>query len=361
MIEPISKNTFCSSTVTLYRQRLLLAQPFAYHMRPTKRQRHQSYQLLQSLWLDNMRLFHTKASTFQTSKQRLDLPSPRVIFYSSHALLAACHDQVLSTLKLHPCYVQMLTDHSTRLFKLNGLAYPASRKQPRGSHHLPSPVAYQGICSQSYAKIYMVLFQMSEQLLTDKLAISAQKVNRVEAEESVELIQQSQPLSVIRASALFEHYPHQREGHAFVADAERENVDWCRSQAPIRSIKADDPGGRQPDQLNNEASDQGEVYVKATQEALDAFVAGIRCSRTTENRGNLSEVDGSDSDQGDEELSQEVDAGFVPSYIRSKRSLKRANVGHCAISFQEHLEVDLIRIAARWPLCIFKELFLSCT
>jgi hypothetical protein len=44
----------------------------------------------------------------------------------------------LSTFKFHPCYVQLLADHSSRLFKLNRLPYPTSRKQPCGSHHLPS-------------------------------------------------------------------------------------------------------------------------------------------------------------------------------------------------------------------------------
>ncbi len=347
--------------MSLHLKRLVLAYPLSYFMRPAKGQRQKRYHLLQPFCLSQPRLLQAESSLLKTSEQGLDLPSPRIIFYSPQTLLAACHDQVLSTFKLHPRYMQMLTDHSPRLFKLNGLAYPVSRKQARGSHHLPSLVAYQGICPQSDAKIYMVLFQIREQLLTDKLAISAQKVNRIKAEEAIKLTQQSKTFSVVRASSLLKHYPEQRESRALVAYAEREDVDRRRSQTPVSAINTNDPGSRQPDQFDDKASDTTIADVKATQEALDAFVTGIRCSRTTESRSNLSEVDGPDLDQGNEELSQEVDAGFVPSYIRSKRSLKRANVGHCAISFQEHLEMNLIRIAARWPLCIFKDQFLSCT
>ena len=361
MIKTTPENTFCFSSVSLHRKRLLLAYPLSYFVRPAKRQRQKRYHLLQPFCLSQPRLLKAESSLLKTSEQCLDLPSPRVIFYSPQALLAACHDQVLPTLKLHPCYVQMLTDHSTRLFKPNGLAYPASRKQSRGSHHLPPPVAYHGICPQSYAKIDVILFQVREQLLTDELAISAQKVNGIEAKQAVKFAQQSKTFSVVRAASLFKHNPEQREGHAFVADAEREDVDGCGSQTPISSINTNDPGGRQPDQFDDKASDATIADVKATQEALDTFVAGIRCSRATESRSNLSEVDATDLDQGNEEFSQEVDACFIPSYIKHKRSLKRADVGHCAISFQEHLEMNLIRIAARWPLCIFKDQFLSCT
>jgi hypothetical protein len=361
MIKTTPKYTFGFSSMSLHLKRLVLAYPLSYFMRPAKSQCQNRYHLLQSLCLAQPGLLKAESSFLKTSEQCLDLPTPRIIFYSSMSHLATCHDQILSTFKLHPRYVQMLPDHSPRSFKLNRLAYAASRKQACGSHHLPVTVSDHSICSQTYAKIYTVLFQMSEQFLTDKLAISAQKVNRIKAEESVKLTQQSHSLSVVGASSLFKQNPQQRESRAFVADAEREDVNRRRGKAPIRAINTDDPGSGHPDQLNNKASDARITDLKATQETLDTFIGGISRSRATESRSNLSEVDSPDPDQGDEELSQEVDTSFVPSYIRSKRSLKRANVGHCAISFQEHLVMISIRITARWPLCIFKELFLSCT
>src|ERR1044072_721853 len=361
MIQTMPKQTFSLSPMLLDLYRLALTYPLSHFMRPAKGQRQNRYHLLQPLCLAQPRLLKAESSLLKTSEQGLDLPSPGVILYCLMSRLAARHDQVLSTFKLHPRYVKALPDHSTLPFQLYGLTDSISRKQSCCPHHLPSLVAYQRVCSKAYAKIYMILFHISEQLLTDKLSICAQKVNRIKAKQAIKLTQQSKTFGVVRAAALIKHYPQQREGRAFVADAEREDVDRRRSQAPIGAINTDDPGGRQPDQLNNKASDARITDVKATQETLDAFVAGIGGSRATESRSNLSEVNGTDLYQGNEELSQEVDTGFVPSYIKRKSSLKRANRGHCAVSFREHLEMILIRITPRWPLCIFKELFLSCT
>jgi hypothetical protein len=136
MIKTTPKYTFCFSPMLLDRQRLVLTYPLSYFMRPAERQRQKRHHLLQSFCLSQPRLLQAESALLKASEQRLDLPSPRVIFYSLRRLLAACHDQVLSTFKSHPCYVQMLTDHSTRLFKLNSFPYPASRKQPRGLANL---------------------------------------------------------------------------------------------------------------------------------------------------------------------------------------------------------------------------------
>ena len=345
----------------LHRKWLVLTYPLSYFMRPAKRQRQKRYHLLQPLCLSQPGLLQAESSFLKTSEQSLDLPTPCVLLYGSLCRFGACYYQVFSSSEFHPGDVKVLPYDTPPPFKLNRLTYPVPGKQARRSHHLPSLVADFSICSQTYAKIYMVLFQVSEQLLTNKLAISAQKINRIKAEEPVKFTQQSLPLSVVRAASLFKQKPKQRESHAFVADAKREYVDRRRGEAPIGSINTQHPGGGLAQELNDEAGNTRVADVEQTQETLDAFVAGISRSRAAESCGNLSEVDGSNLDQSDEELSQEVDTSFVPGYIISKRSLKRANVGHCAVSFQEHLEMNLIRIAARWPLCIFKELFLSCT
>jgi hypothetical protein len=361
MIKTTPKYTFSFSPMLLHRYWLRLTYPLSYFMRPAKRHRQKRHHLLQPLCLSQPRLLQAESSFLKTSEQSLDLPTPGVFFYSPPCRLSTCHYQVFSSSKLHPGDVKPLPDDTPPPFKLNRLAYSASGKQACGSHHLPSLVADYSIGSQTYAKIYTILFEVSEQLLANKLSISAQKVNRVKAEESVKFAQQSPPLGVIRAASLFKQNPKQRESNALVADAKREYVDRRRGEAPIGAINTQHPGGGLAQELNYKASNAAVADVKATQETLDTFVAGISRSRATESRSNLSEVDGPDLDESDEELSQEVDTSFVPGYIISKRSLKRANVGHCAISFQEHLEMNLIRIAARWPLCIFKELFLSCT
>jgi hypothetical protein len=361
LIKATPKDTFCFSPVSLDRYRLGLTYPFSYFMRPAKGQRQQRHHLLQPLRISQPRLLQAESSFLKTPEQCLDLPPPGVLFYSVLGRFGACHDQVFSTSKLHPRYVQVLPYGPPHPFKLNGFTYSIPRKQPRGSHHLPARVADERVGSHSYPKINPVVCQITDPFLGDKLSISAQKVNRSEAKQAVKLTQQSYALKVVRASSLIEQGPHQRESNPLVADAEREDVDRCGGQAPICAIKTYDPGSRQSDQLHDEPSDRSVADVEATQESLDAFVAGIHSSRAAESCGNLSEVDGPDLDQSDEELSQEVDAGLVPGYIKHKRSLKRANVGHCAISFQEHLVMIFLRIAARWPLCIFKELFLSCT
>ena len=70
-------------------------------------------------------------------------------------------------------------------------------------------------------------------------------------------------------------------------------------------------------------------------------VAGSRLRSPGESVRHLNEVYGLDLDERDQELGQEVDAGFVPSYIIGKRSLQKANVGHCDVSFQDSFGDDL--------------------
>ena len=137
---------FCFPSVSPHRYRLLLAYPLSYFVRPAKCQRQKRHHLLQPFCRSQPRLLKAESSTLKTSEQRLDLPSPRIIFYSTPALLAACHDQVLSSLKLHPCYVQMLTDHSTRQWpRLSGISKTAAWLAPSPlacclSRYLPTVV-----------------------------------------------------------------------------------------------------------------------------------------------------------------------------------------------------------------------------
>jgi hypothetical protein len=62
--------------------------------------------------------------------------------------------------------------------------------------------------------------------------------------------------------------------------------------------------------------------------------------------GQSRKIDRSHGIQGQEKSGYKFDAGFVPRQIVKQRSLKRANVGHRAISFPFSSTESLI---ARWP------------
>jgi hypothetical protein len=74
---------------------------------------------------------------------------------------------------------------------------------------------------------------------------------------------------------------------------------------------------------------------------LHPFVVGSGLRWPRESKSYLNEINSLDLDERYKELSQEVDAGFVPSYIIGKRSLQKANVGHCDVSFQDSFGDDL--------------------
>ncbi len=91
----------------------------------------------------------------------------------------------------------------------------------------------------------------------------------------------------------------------------------------------------------------GIADLEAAQEALNPLVVRCFFRATRKNRGDLGEIDTTDLDQSDQKLRQEVDSSFIPIYIFSKLSLKRAKVGHRVFSSQviSVLEKDKAAVA----------------
>src|SRR5205085_12233976 len=107
------------------------------------------------------------------------------------------------------------------------------------------------------------------------------------------------------------------------------------AQVPIGAINRDDKGRLQPDERNNETGEFGKGQLEESQKALNPLVMRCLFSSPAHHRRELDEVDRLDLNKRHEELRQKVDSSFVPSSILGKRSLQRANVGHCASSFPD--------------------------
>jgi hypothetical protein len=343
MIIPIPEDTSCQPPMRFDLQRPMFNQPFSDYVRPAKRKRQKHYQLLQSLWRSYVRLLQRKPSRLHTSKQRLYLPSSGVIRYSSLSRLPAGNYQIFSRSKFHPADVKILSQQPACSFKRYWLADAKARKQATGRDCLPSPIGYLRISSHANAKINLFVGHVSKPLFANKFAVRAQIRDAIHAKQAIKLFQQIDAFSRVRAALLFKNAPQKRECYAFIADAERHHIKRSRAQVPIGSIKCDDPGGRQCDQLDNKESNLSVADFKQPQKALHPFVARSGLCWSAESVSHLSEVYGLDLDERDKELSQEVDAGFVPGYIIGKRSLQKANVGHCVLSFQDSFGDDLVK------------------
>ncbi|HYP26210.1 MAG TPA: hypothetical protein VE262_05795, partial [Blastocatellia bacterium] len=214
-------------------------------------------------------------------------------------------------------------------------------KQTTGRDCLPAPISDQGVGSQPYAEINPIVSQVGKPLFANKLTVCTQIINRRKVKQAIKIFQQLDTLGSIGAPFLFEDSPQKREGYPFIAYAKCHNIQRCRAQVPIRAIHSDGPGRGQSNQFNDKQCEPCIADFKEPKESLNAFVVGRGLGVTGESRCHLNEVDGLNLNQCDQELGQEVDTSFVPSYIFSKRSLKQANVGHCVGSFQDTFGDDL--------------------
>src|SRR5215216_617682 len=343
MIKTIPKDTSCQPPMRFDLQRLIFNQPFSDYVRPAKRKRQNYNQLLQSLWRSYVGLLQTKPSTLHTSEQRLYLPSSGVIGYSSLSRLPAGNYQILSCSKFHPADVKIQPQHAACSFKRYRLLNAKATKQATRRNCLPSPIGYLRICSHANAKINLFVGQVSKPLFANKLAVRAQIRYGSKSKQAIKLFQQINAFSRVGAAFLFKNAPQKREGYPFIADAERHHIKRSRAQVPIGSIKCDDPRRRQSDQLDNKESNFCIADFKQPQEALHPFIARSGLCSPAESVSHLSEIYGLDLDERDKEFSQEVDAGFVPGYIIGKRSLQKANVGHCVLSFQDSFGDELVK------------------
>jgi hypothetical protein len=343
MIKTISKDTSCQPPMCFDLQRLMFNQPFSDYVRPAKRKRQKHNQLLQSLWRSYVGLLQTKPSTLHTSKQRLYLPSSGVIRYSSLSRLPAGNYQIFSRSKFHPADVKILSQQPACSFKRYWLLNAKARKQATGRDCLPSPIGYLRIGSHANAKINLFVGQVSKPLFANKLAVRAQTRDSSKSKQAIKPFQQINAFSRVGAAFLFKNAPQKRECYPFIADAERHHIKRSITQVPIGSIKCDNPRRRQSDQLDNKGSNLSVADFKQPQKALHPFVARSGLCSSAESVSHLSEIYGLDLDERDKEFSQEVDACFVPGYIIGKRSLQKANVGHCDVSFQDSFGDDLVK------------------
>jgi hypothetical protein len=343
MIKTIPKDTSCQPPMRFELQRLMFDQPFSDYVRPAKRKRQKHNQLLQSLWRSYVSLLQTKSSTLHTSKQRLYLPSSGIIGYSSLSRLPAGNYQIFSRSKFHPADRKIQPQHAACSFKLYWLTGAKATKQATSRDCLPSPIGYLRIGSHTNAKINLFVGQVSKPLFANKLAVRAQIRDSSKSKQAIKLFQQINAFSRRGAAFLFKNAPQKRECYAFIADAEGHHIKRSRAQVPIGSIKCDDPRRRQANQLDNKESNLSVADFKQPEESLHPFVARSGLCSPAESVSHLSEIYGLDLDKRDKEFSQEVDAGFVPGYIIGKRSLQKANVGHCVLSFQDSFGDDLVK------------------
>src|SRR5437868_4085335 len=109
MIQAVAKNTFRQPPMLLGLERLLLAQPLAHNMRPTKCQRQQGDQFLQALWLKHVRFFKPEAATLQAPEQRFNLPSLGIFFYRCGRVVWRNQDQMFTIVEPHSTHPQLKT------------------------------------------------------------------------------------------------------------------------------------------------------------------------------------------------------------------------------------------------------------
>jgi hypothetical protein len=339
--QTIPKDALRLSAMPFNSQRFLPHQPFAHYVRPTKSQRQQRQQFLQSFWVGNLSLFQTKPATLQTPKQRLNLPTSRVVGYGRITNMRGSYNQVLASAQPHPADIKLNAQQPANTIKRCPLTGPEMLEQAASGHRPPTPICDLRIGSHAGTGINLFRLQISEPGLTNKLSICAEIGDRSRAKQEIKLFEQIDAFLGRGASLLLKYSPRQRDCYALVNDAKCHHVKRRVAQLPIRSIRGDGPGGRQPDQFDYKESYLSVADLKEPRKSLHSFIVRSSLSAPGESTCYLNKIDGLNLDQRNQELSQEVDARFVPSYIIGKRSLQEADVGHCGVSFQDSFGDDL--------------------
>src|SRR5436305_5321643 len=169
MIQTVSKNTFGESPMLLDFEGFLLAQPFADDVRPTKRQRQQGDQLLQTFRLDHVGFFKPEAATLQTTEQRLDFPSLRIVFYRTGGVSRRHHNQIFAAGQTHSRNRQLQPPDAAALLDDQRFSDCLPAKQSPRRHQLSPPVGDLRVLANANAKRDMVINQTLEPDFANKL------------------------------------------------------------------------------------------------------------------------------------------------------------------------------------------------
>src|SRR5215207_223275 len=324
MIQPEPKDTLSLAPMLLDGQRLLRAQPLAGDVRPAEGQRHERQRLLQPLGLGDVRGFEAEAARLQAPEQGLDLPPAGVVFERRLRLSPRDDDDVLALRQPHPTDIPPLAPDQSRPAQHFPVPDAAVAEQPARRDSQPAPIRNLRVGADADAAGDTFAAQVSEPILADKLPVGAEISDRREAGLPPELVHERDTFSGRGAALLLKDHPQQREGRALMADAEDEDVQRRLTQVPVSAVERERPRPGQPEQPQDEGGHARVGQLEVAQEALDALVVRLVFGAASEDAGNLREVDALDLNEGDEELSHEVDARLIPRYILGERPLQQA-------------------------------------
>src|SRR5215472_15147057 len=174
MIKSVSKNTLRQPPMLFSLERFLLTQPLADHVRPTKCQCQQRYQLLQSLWFSDVSFLKPEPPTLQTTKQGFDFPTLGVIFHRRGRVGRRDQNQILATCQAHSRYPQRQPPDAARFVEDQRLAAPLLAKQALRTNQLASTVRHLRVLADANTKGDVVGNQPLKPGLADKLPVGTQ-------------------------------------------------------------------------------------------------------------------------------------------------------------------------------------------
>src|SRR5215210_5943177 len=306
-------------------------QPLARNVSPTKRHRQQSQQFLQSLPLGQMCLFQTKAPRLQAPEQVLDLPAQGIVSKYLVSVRTACDNHVFALAGAHPHQGNLFAQDLSLSRKQEAFASTLCAKQIRGPDlFVTARCCDFQILTDAQAKRYLLSQQITKPVSANKFAVCRDKRKALLTKQLQILLQEGDSLSSVGTTFLLQDRPQQRKGHAFPDQTQHQDIQRSFAQVPIGAVYRNHEGRREAKQFNDQSGDLSKRQIEESQKTLASLVMRIGFGSSAHHRRNLYQRDGLDLNESDDELRQEVDSRFIPSYILSKRSLQGANVGHCA-------------------------------
>src|SRR6266508_2239637 len=181
---------------------------------------------------------------------------------------------------------------------------------------------------------------------SDEFAIAQSTRDVLRAEQIKEDFYHRRPFAGVGIARFGQDSPNNWNPDAAINDRKHQDVEVNGADFPVCPIQCQSVRPRNAKQLHDKQREFGIRHLEFAQKALEPFVVRFLFGMAGEGGGQNRKIDCPHGIESQEKSGYKFDAGFVPRLIVKQRSLKRADVGHRAISFQFSSTESLI---ARWP------------
>ncbi len=286
--------------------------PFTKQQAPTEGQGQHTQEFADALKLCEMRVLEIDPPTFETAKEGFNIPAFSVIIQGG--LWGICRDQnQVIILDAHPNDKDRHAPYSPRLTEYAGFAKGKILKKSKSREVTRSTgIGNARISPNANPKTNPLTFEKFDPVGADKFAISRDALNPVMAEFDEKVLQETDAFQGIGIAPRVQKDPEQRDGHTVIGDGQDKNIDVHGPKFPIGAVETQDPFFPEREQTHHTGCHLGSGEGKIFKTSLNPPVIRVDLRLSAKCRGDLSEIDRSDTNQRQHKLGNKSYSGTMP-------------------------------------------------